>query len=305
MRWRVICSRFEADWVYLENARRSWPRDDRGINQRWKIHWVVLDPQAPHPIFTASQQPQGPPKLCFGPLGSAQQARALVELLEDLFDLCRYPHILRQAPHGQACAYKQMDRCPAPCDGSIPMAQYRGQIEQAVRFLTQPRELWAQQIAQQMRRAADGREFEQAARFKRLLDRSKAADAPALAHVRLLESFRYLAFFRGDGKNKLRPFLILPGVIESLGEVSLKSLDAACAALAKTAPGAVFCLDGPGAQRLSLASWHLMYGKPAAGLFVPLTQAADAQSLACAIRQWPSVSQPQEPTDVQPLESHG
>src|SRR6185295_16204268 len=75
-----------------------------------------------------------------GPIADKDTAGRLIERTIDAFDLCRYHHLLVQAPRATACAYKEMGRCPAPCDGSETMAGFRARTLAAAAHLTGDRE---------------------------------------------------------------------------------------------------------------------------------------------------------------------
>src|SRR5947207_15818153 len=76
-----------------------------------------------------------------GPVEDKHAAARLIELVEDLFDLCRYYNILLESPRGKACAYKEMGKCPAPCDGSIGIEHYRRMVEWSLSNLLHPAEI--------------------------------------------------------------------------------------------------------------------------------------------------------------------
>ena len=89
---------------------------------------------------------------------NAEHAAArLIQLVEDSFDLCRYYNILVESPNTKACAYKEMGKCPAPCDGTIPMSQYHQMIEQSVTAIVSPGNFIDRQT-RQMNEAAAARQ---------------------------------------------------------------------------------------------------------------------------------------------------
>src|SRR3954451_11165654 len=123
--WRRVDSAFEADWVYYEAARRVFPRTYQGMvgfRPAWFVH---VNPEARFPRYTKTTDLTIKSGLLIGPVEDKHAAARLMQLAEDSFDLCRYYQVLVEAPHGRACAYKEMGKCPAPCDGSISMEQYR------------------------------------------------------------------------------------------------------------------------------------------------------------------------------------
>ena len=95
-----------------------------GFGPSWFIH---IDPQAPLPRFEPTSRVYQQPGMYWGPYATRGDAAEVIADLEDLFDLCRYHDILDKSPHGQACAYFEMGKCPAPCDGSVPAETYRSE----------------------------------------------------------------------------------------------------------------------------------------------------------------------------------
>ncbi len=293
VRWRDVFSRFEGNWVYLENARTLFSKTYQKLIRNWHTQWVNVDPQATHPRFTYSAQPSvgaGPNQhsVSLGPIRDQTAARRYVDLLEDLFDLCRYHEVLQQSPHGQPCAYKEMGKCPAPCDGSITMDDYRQQIERAIAFASEPHDAWVQQQTDRMKTAAAELDFEQAGRIKTWLERAKSAAAPAYAHMAPLASFRFILFQRGNGKNKVRPFILSPDVIAFAGEMQPKGLDQQIKYLRETAkqvwqsqPAA---LDVRAVERLNLCAWHMLRGEREPGIFLHADDCRAAE-IAEAIEQ--------------------
>ncbi len=282
IRWRPTFSRFEADWVYLETARRLMPAEHRRWVGTWRCHWLAVDPDEPFPRWGAIRRIAEPAGQVLGPLPDASAARRYIEMLEDLFDLCRYHDILTQAPQGKACAYKEMGKCPAPCDGTVSMGHYRQQIRDSIAFATEPLERRQQAMQQQMRRAADALDFEQAARIKQHTERARTALAPAYRHMFPLDRFRYLSLQRGSGKRKVRCFYIDPTAIHFLGEMQPKQqteqIDWMLQQIehrrqSPTTPTAPTPhIDKIAGERIGLAAWHLLRDDDREGRFLPADQ---------------------------------
>ena len=104
-----------------------------------------------------------------GPIEDKHAANRLIELVESCFDLCRYYNILVESPNGKACAYKEMGKCPAPCDGSISIEQYRRMIEWSAKVLADPAEYIREQTRRMQSAAAELR-FETASKIKAYID---------------------------------------------------------------------------------------------------------------------------------------
>jgi excinuclease UvrABC nuclease subunit len=239
---------------------------------RWQAWFIHCDGERPFPQWLktsqpgqASTSPTGRQGVCVGPFADKHAAHRFIEILEDAFDLCRYHHILVQAPHGSACAYKEMGRCPAPCDGSIAMSQYLEQIRDSIAFARSPdagRQLWEQR----MRSASAAMDFETAQRCKTRLERTAAALKPKFRHVRDLNDFRVAAVLPSERAGWARLMLIDRGRIVPLadvscdaGEAQLAEILVACEAIfAAWLPAA---LDDAAVDNIGMICRHLMQAR--------------------------------------------
>ena len=187
VRGTTVGSSFEADLTWLALARRHLPRTYRAATDRWRGWWVHLDADAALPVWRKTDLTDlidtPPSGVLLGPISDKDAAGRFGELLDDLFDLCRYPRELAKAPHGQACVYKEMGKCPAACDGSEPMDDYRTRARSAAR-LTHDRQTLAADLDARIAEASARLDFEEARRLqdkRGVLDRALARKAYARA----------------------------------------------------------------------------------------------------------------------------
>jgi len=296
--WRRVDSAFEADWVYHDVARQISPKSYQGMvgfRPAWFIH---VDPEAQFPRYTKTIQLAGTKGTLIGPIEDKHAAARLIELVEDAFDLCRYYNILLQAPHGRACAYKEMGKCPAPCDGSISMEQYRRMIEWSAATLADPREMIHQQN-DRMKQAASELRFETAAKIKAFVEQLSQIGKGAFRHARLLRDFAYITLQPGPRSGSAKLFLILPGLIEEIADILAEP--ARPSELLRT----IFTLAGefsqspmdtPGVERIGIVAHHLFSPKRSQGVFLPVADLADpsGKALLKAYRTVARVELPQE-----------
>ena len=284
VRWHRVDSAFEADWQYYEIARLVFPQTYQGMvgfRPAWFVH---VNPETNFPRYIKTTD-LSRPGLYIGPLEDKHAAARLMHAAEDLFDLCRYYNILVEAPRAKACAYKEMGKCPAPCDGSISMEQYRRLIEWSARTLVDP----AQAVSDHTRRmeqAAAELRFETAAKIKAYVDQLAQLGKGALRHARPLSDFRFVAFQHGPREGNVKVFLISPGRIEQIacitGEPSNPAetmraiLAGASQRLDESSP------DEVGAERIGIVAHHLF--SPKHGVFIRLG-AMDEAGIARACRE--------------------
>jgi hypothetical protein len=271
--WRRVDSAFEADLIYHDIARQIFPESYQGMvgfRPAWFIH---VNPQTRFPRYVKTTDLLGKSGLHIGPVEDKHAAARLIELVEDCFDLCRYYNILIEAPNARACAYKEMGKCPAPCDGSISMDQYYRMIEWSLEALSDPREIIRDQTARMNQASAELR-FEMAAKIKAFIDELSQFKKGPFRHAAPLNEFAFIALQPGPIAGSAKLFLILPGLIEEL--LDLLSEPARPSELL----GVIFTaadrhaatpLDQPAIERIGIVAHHLFSPKQVQGVFLRLS----------------------------------
>jgi excinuclease UvrABC nuclease subunit len=272
--WVRVDSTFEADWLYLEAARATFPEvygKMVGFRPAWFVH---VDPDVPFPRFQKTTSLVEPAGEYLGPLEDKGHATKLIELVEDAFDLCRYYHILQQAPTGKPCAYKEMGKCPAPCDDSISLGQYRRMVELAVRTLIDPGDV-IREHTRRMQAAARELQFESAGRIKQYVDQLSQIGKGPFRYVRPLREFSFVSLQQGPKAGSAKVFLITPGRIEPIATVlnAVDSCSDVAGVLLKRAEAIGRpVLDRAGEERIAVVAAHLFSPKGKGGSFLPLSE---------------------------------
>lgn len=270
--WRRVDSSFEADVVYLDAARQFFPQTYRvmtGLQPAWFIH---VDADAPFPRFTKTTDLSPRDGVLLGPVPDRNVAAKFIEDISDWFDLCRYYNILIEAPGGLACAYKEMGKCPAPCDGSISMQQYRAMVRWSTEAVVMPAAL-VREHTQRMKQAAGELRFESAGRIKSFVDSIGQLGKGPLSHLRRLEDFNFLSLQRGPRQRRSKVFLITPvRIVEFVGLIGEPvDADDLVQLAQKVAEGDVgVAIDDAATERIGLVSRQLFSARKSEGVFLPL-----------------------------------
>ena len=281
-RWRRVDSDFEADLIYLEAARRLFPESYRsmtGYRPAWFVH---VNPDTPFPRFIKTADLNLSTGTYLGPLDSRGDAAKLIEQTQDLFDLCRFYSILVQAPDGPACAYKEMGKCPAPCDGSISMESYRQAVRWAAESVLDPAPLLADATGR-MKVAAAALNFEAAGRIKKYVEEIEALNDRKFRHVRRVEEFRWLALQPGPREGTAKTFVVTPQSIREVAGLIGPPSQASDLLRRLLADAGEPSREGVDAERISAVSHHLFKPK-AGGVFLRLDE-VEERSLAKAYRE--------------------
>jgi excinuclease UvrABC nuclease subunit len=305
----TVGSAFEADWAYLQWARFLLPQSYRGLLDRWQAWFIHCDPTAEHPQLVKTAHPQvNQPGVHLGPFPDKHAAGRYMELLQDAFDLCRYHHILVQSPHARACAYKEMGRCPAPCDGTVTLDSFRQQYQQAIEFAMTSLVEWRRKIEMQMEASSQALEFEQAQRFRNLLERTEPAAKRDYAQVNRIERFEFIALMPSEKAGRGRAFLIRRGWVAPIFDFNAQvSADSLADSLAQHISSSTSCAQfTPAAlENIGMVCWHLFRPrKTSRGSFLRFQTAPEFRVEIRDLQQALRKLQMQLPPDQEDIADH-
>jgi DNA polymerase-3 subunit epsilon len=170
VRWRQVHSPFEARWWYYRLARVMHPNEYRKLVSFGPAWFLHVDWARPVPELRVTERIWCLEGEFVGPWPSHKSCQQALEGLWDLFDLCRYPEQIRKAPGGTRCAYADMGRCDAPCDGSVPLERYIERSRSAWQFARGNITSWMQSATEHMKQAAARQCYELAGQLKQQLD---------------------------------------------------------------------------------------------------------------------------------------
>ncbi|MFN2421059.1 MAG: excinuclease ABC subunit UvrC [Gemmatimonadota bacterium] len=129
---------------------------------------VTLQEDYPRVFVTRRVVPDG--ARYFGPYTHVKYLRRNLAMIKDLFPVrsCRY-NLLRERP-SRPCLDYHIHRCDAPCVEYVSREEYRGMIDEVVRFLDGDTRAAERVVGARMQSAAERLQFERAAQYKRQLD---------------------------------------------------------------------------------------------------------------------------------------
>jgi excinuclease UvrABC nuclease subunit len=293
--WRRVDSGFEADFVYLEAGRQLFPRTYQGMVGFKPAWFVQVDPTNNFPRYIKTIQPLGKRGLIIGPLEDKHAAARLIQLVEDSFDLCRYYNILVESPNAKACAYKEMGKCPAPCDGTIHMDDYRRGIEKSAQTLLKPVDFISEQTSR-MQELAQQLQFEAAGKVKVKLEQVNQFGKSAFKYANRIEEFQFISVQHAPREGRAKIFLITPAAIEEvcgLIDEPREMSEILRRAISRAQELRSLPLDEPAIERIGMVAHHLFSGRHPKGIFIRLDE-LEEKSLVRAFRELARQKQPQE-----------
>ncbi len=167
----MIVTQTEVEALHLEQnlVKRHRPpfnvrlRDDKSF----PYIAVTVGDEYPRVMFTRERHRRG--VVYFGPYANAKKVRATLDTLNRVFRYrpCEGPKPGRHS--GIPCLDYHIERCHAPCVDYISKDAYRAVIEQVIEFLSGDDRPIRRELEQQMREAAAGERYEDAARYRNRL----------------------------------------------------------------------------------------------------------------------------------------
>lgn len=192
VRYRPVHHPFEGRFWYYHLVRRWKPREYRkliGFGPAWFLN---VDWSRPIPEINVMREAFVAAGETVGPWPTQRAAQQALEGLWDLFDLCRYPAEVQRAPQGKRCAYADMGRCDAPCDGSASVSAYADRVAAAWRFTRGGVARWIDRTTEAMHAAARAQAYERAALLKKQLEFAARWRRDWSEHVGLIDEWREL-----------------------------------------------------------------------------------------------------------------
>lgn len=309
----IVCeSSLEAEAVYLRQTRERMPLAYATVIERWRAWMVRVDPDAQHPEWSktnlghggaagdakARSASKGAPRgvcgggVLIGPIRDKDAAARVIELAVDGFDLCRYPNLLQQSPQATACAYKEMGRCPAPCDGSESLESYRARVREAASGVcASTRQGVRNSMESRMQAAALAGEYEHAARCKRAIDAMTKMESGMLSVAEDLSVWGLALLLRSRKAGVVRVLLWAGLRLEYFADVRVEDAKAGAQelgeALARRAQEMGTGVAREPADHVDhiavIARWLMLPAKKRRGEAMRLDQACDDRELARVI----------------------
>ncbi len=230
-------SMFEAELAQIRFTRTAMPEVYRQTIAAWQPWLLILNlargtwkPCALSDAVASGDGGDG--AVLVGPMPDRHASVILGELLDDVFDLCRYPAELGKAPGGRACAYQEMGRCPAPCDGSELWPEFLARFAAAAGALTSVAQL-VKVIEHRMREAGARCDFERGAHLKKLAADLRGRKGQRLRHISHFNDFARVAVVPTTRGSQSRVYLCRADGLTELAQLPQLPDSASCTKVAQ------------------------------------------------------------------------
>ncbi len=187
---QMVASAESVEWIQVRNEVEALMLEYSLIKQhrpRFNIRLrddksypflaVTLDDEWPRAMVMRGRKRKG--VRYFGPYAHAYAIRETLDMLLRTFPIrtCSDSKLLTHQRLGRPCLLFHIEKCSGPCVGEIDSETYNRLVEELVSFLDGETEATVRRLTADMREAAEGLEFERAARLRdRLTSVTKAIE---------------------------------------------------------------------------------------------------------------------------------
>ena len=185
--WIGVRNEVEALFLEFNLIQKHRPRFNIRYNDDKSYPYlaITLDEEWPRAMVLRGAKRRG--VRYFGPYAHAYAIRETLDLLLRTFPIrtCTNGKFDRYQRLGRPCLYAHIEKCSAPCVGSVTREEYDGLVDELVQFLDGDTASVLDRLDKRMHHASDELEFERAARLRdQLLSVRKAVETQQMVDAK-------------------------------------------------------------------------------------------------------------------------
>lgn len=160
--WITVESELDALFVEAEMVRRYMPRYNILLRDDKSSIFVRINYDDPNPTVSFTRRPLDDKAKYFGPYFNGWEVKRALKYLRRVFPYSTHTGALPK----RVCLQYHLGLCPGLEEGKIPLADYRANLRQLMRYLRGERAKVLEKMEKDMQRAAKRQEFEKAAQLR-------------------------------------------------------------------------------------------------------------------------------------------
>lgn len=213
-RFEYIVTDSELEALVLENnlIKEHSPKYNTLLKDDKTYPYIKVTLGEAFPRILFSREMKKDKSKYFGPYTSAAAVKDTIELLNKLYQLrtC-HKSLPKEIGNERPCLNYHIKQCLAPCQGYIDKEQYRQQIAGAMEFLNGNYGPIQKDLEAKMLKASENLEFEEAAKYRDLLNSVKQVSQKQKITDSDLEDKDVLALYQDEAEAVVQVFFIRGG----------------------------------------------------------------------------------------------
>ena len=178
--FEYIVTDSEVEALILENnlIKENRPRYNTMLKDDKTYPYIKLTVSEAFPRLVLTRKIKKDKEKYYGPYPEVSSVREVIDLLNNVYHLKTCSRNLpRDIGKERPCLKHHIGRCDAPCAGKITEEEYALRIEAAKKFLEGNSKEILSYIKKNMKEASDAMEYEEAGRWKELMDAANTVSA--------------------------------------------------------------------------------------------------------------------------------
>jgi len=213
-RFEYIVTDSELEALVLENnlIKEHSPKYNTLLKDDKTYPYIKVTVGEEFPRIIFSREMKKDKSKYFGPYTSASAVKDTIELLNKLYNLrtCNR-NLPKDIGKERPCLNYHIKQCPGPCQGYVDKEQYRQQIAGAMEFLNGNYGPIQKELEGKMMQASENMEFEEAAKYRDLLNSVKQVSQKQKITDSDLEDKDVLALYQDEDEAVVQVFFIRGG----------------------------------------------------------------------------------------------
>ena len=179
----VVDSELEALILECNLIKEHRPKYNTMLKDDKTYPYIAVTVQEDFPRVLLTRQPKKDGARYFGPYTNGVNVGETIEMVRRLFGIrvCN-KSVPDRDPSARPCLYHRIHQCDAPCVGSIGKEEYALHVEEVLRFLGGDYRKVLASLEEKMLAASSEMRFEEAARYRDLMNQVKALSQKQKAH---------------------------------------------------------------------------------------------------------------------------
>ncbi|MFB5651602.1 excinuclease ABC subunit UvrC [Leptospira wolffii] len=173
---------FDLDWIATSTEKEALileatlikkhnPRFNVRLKDDKKYPYLCVSLSEPFPMVFVTRKIKDNGDRYFGPYTDVKTTREILDVIHRIFPVRKTKQTLPLPKPRRPCLNFQMGRCLGPCQGTVPVEDYRIVIDQIIQFLEGKKEILANELVRRMEEYSAKMDFEIAARYRDMLSK--------------------------------------------------------------------------------------------------------------------------------------
>lgn len=213
-RFEYIVTDSELEALVLENnlIKENSPKYNTLLKDDKTYPYIKVTVGEDYPRILFSRTMKKDKSRYFGPYTSAAAVKDTIELLNKLYQLRTCNRVLpRDIGIERPCLNYHIKQCLAPCQGYVSKEEYRQQVAGALEFLNGNYSPILKDLEENMKKAAEAMEFEDAARYRDLLSSVRQVSQKQKITEGVGEDKDILALYQDETEAVVQVFFVRDG----------------------------------------------------------------------------------------------